>query len=111
MDEQKKVQHYLQKQGILMFNEQAIKCKDHEAPFDHQNEKRVQSNVEIVNGEKFEVHDDNDYQQWERYDILKVPKPKKAKGKDKGEIADTSTTIPIDMAPDYIKVDLEKGLF
>jgi len=95
MDEQKKVEHYTQKQGLLMFEEQAIKTKEHEAPFDHQKEKRVQSNVEIVNGEKFEVHIDNDYKQWERYDLHK------AKG----------ATIPIDMAPDYIKVDLQKGLF
>lgn len=97
MDGQKKVQQYLQKQGILMFNEQAIKTKEHGAPFDHQNEKMVQANVEIVNGEKFEVHNDNDYKQWERYDLH----DSRAEG----------ATIPIDMAPDYLKVDLQKGLF
>lgn len=97
MDGQKKVQQYLQKQGILMFNEQAIKTKEHGAPFDHQNEKRVQANVAIVNGEKFEVHNDNDYKQWERYDLH--------------ESRAAGATIPIDMAPDYIKVDLQKGLF
>lgn len=61
MDDQKKVQQYLRKQGLLMFNEQAIKTKEYGAPFDHQNEKRVQSNVEVIDGEKFEVHNDNDY--------------------------------------------------
>ena len=41
MDEQKNVELYKQKQGVLMFEEQAIKTKEHEAPFDHQKEEMV----------------------------------------------------------------------
>lgn len=60
MGDKTQVQIYLRKQGVLMFDEQQRQMLACKTAFDGTVEK-VQSNVKVINGEKFTMNAENDY--------------------------------------------------
>jgi hypothetical protein len=59
-------------------------------------EKQDDGEVKITNGEKFNINEDHDFKEWERYDILHHKSDKKG-------------TIGNKLIPDYILADLVVG--
>lgn len=73
-------------------------------PFDHQNKSKIENvdnrqsghrlDAMHIKGEKFTEHHDNDFQEWEQYDIIHVEYPR------------DSSTIANQYVPNYIQDDV-----
>ena len=91
-------QQYISAKGLGLFEELGENLEKYTQYFD-KNDKNQTDDVKSIQGEKFNINEDHDFKEWERYDILTYKYDKKDK---KGSI-DTK------LLPEYIQKDLTVG--
>lgn len=88
-------------QGVTLFEDISGNLEEHRRNFDKNIvDKEVangkeQSKVKVVQGEKFEIHEENDFKQWERYDIMHFV------------VDDKKDNISKDVMPSYVAQELK----
>jgi len=80
-----------------MFEELGPNLEKYNKHFD-KNDKNDSEDVKHTQGEKFNINEDHDFKEWERYDVIHCKKDKKGQG-----------TIDSKAFPNYIKNDLTMG--
>lgn len=89
--------------GICLFEDLGQNLEKHSASFDKNDKKSIKQEdddeVKCTHGEKFNINEDHDFKEWERYDILQHKNDKKS----------TKGTIKAELFPDYIQNDLNVG--
>lgn len=78
-----------------MFEELGPNLEKHTQSMD-KHDKKDSEDTRLIQGEKFNINEDHDFKEWERYDVLHIKNDKKG-------------TIDSKVIPDYIKNDLTVG--
>lgn len=66
-------QQYIKGKGLCLFEELADILEKHTQYLD-KNDQKVIDEIKVTNGEKFNISEDHDFKEWERYDILQLKK-------------------------------------
>ena len=61
-------QQYISAKGLGLFEELGKNLEKHNQYFD-KNDKKESEDVKFIHGEKFNINEDHDFKEWERYDI------------------------------------------
>ena len=61
-------QQYISAKGLGLFEELGENLEKHNQYFD-KNDKKESEDVKFIHGEKFNINEDHDFKEWERYDI------------------------------------------
>ena len=92
-------QQYISAKGINLFEELESNLENHSQYFD-KNDKDENEDVKFIHGEKFNINEDHDFKEWERYDIATLKNDKKN---------NKASSIDTKILPKYIQKDLTVG--